>query len=534
MTEATMRGRKNRSMPRITRTTSRGNSGQAPLHPARQNSPAMNRRQAGGSMFPTQSLNSIVRPSTSPSSTLFNMEGMTAVTGMNGQAQAQAQTLQYVQQYHRPNMGGEESHIAQLMRRTQSGNSGVGRRTGAVPNPNFPKTRPSSSHVADEFPTQRPASRGAAGRQLEPLARDMNMAETAMCVEGVQTGEEILIDSQQQHDRVAAESRGADEAGKANKRAQSRKERLLELEVKRLQTLLAQEKKEMAHVKNSYMSLRDQYASLSKVEERIEQLERETREKSDAIGEGRAEQLTLKQQLLDEQKKYLDADASKNEQILDGKNRIIELQERVQRAEKEKKDMGEAWTEAVQQGLEAKERLKDVESSSADNASTISTLKSQQKSREAMISQLKAALAEEASASEKSRRELKEVRDELVSKEAQVIDLRRTADQMTDYITKICQPHFAVVKDESLTPVNLRGFQVTEGHVLVPLLLLLEGYSLLPTQTRTAIDLKSSRLGKGIDYASRSANPHLPSAPAIDVASDYSKDVYNSQYNFDR
>ena len=52
------------------------------------------------------------------------------------------------------------------------------------------------------------------------------------------------------------------------------------------------------------------------------------------------------------------------------------------------------------------------------------------------------------------------------------------------FIQKICQPQFSVVKDPSLTPVNPNGFDVVEGHVLVPLQLLLEGYGFLPEDLR--------------------------------------------------
>ena len=147
-----------------------------------------------------------------------------------------------------------------------------------------------------------------------------------------------------------------------------------------------------------------------------------------------------------------------------------------------------------------KEELRDNERSRIDSQAKSNSLEGRCRTREELVMQLKAALAEEASSVEKHRQEAKELRGTLIFKEASVIESDKKAHQMLEYITKICQPHFAVVKDESLTPVNISGFQVTEGHVLVPLILLLEGYALLPPQLKSAIDNKSNKLNEGIDY----------------------------------
>eukprot|EP00996_Jenningsia_fusiforme_P000365 NODE_1310_length_1592_cov_47.289047_g1175_i0.p1 GENE.NODE_1310_length_1592_cov_47.289047_g1175_i0~~NODE_1310_length_1592_cov_47.289047_g1175_i0.p1 ORF type:complete len:396 (-),score=76.90 NODE_1310_length_1592_cov_47.289047_g1175_i0:291-1478(-) len=54
-----------------------------------------------------------------------------------------------------------------------------------------------------------------------------------------------------------------------------------------------------------------------------------------------------------------------------------------------------------------------------------------------------------------------------------------------NFIKRVCQPQFSVVQDESLTPVAADcGFGMVEGHVLVPLKLLLEGYAMLPRELR--------------------------------------------------
>jgi hypothetical protein len=62
------------------------------------------------------------------------------------------------------------------------------------------------------------------------------------------------------------------------------------------------------------------------------------------------------------------------------------------------------------------------------------------------------------------------------------------------YIVKICQPQFSVVKDEALTPVG-PGQSQDGAFVLVPLPLMLEGYTLLPGEMKKKIadDYESSK-----------------------------------------
>lgn len=70
---------------------------------------------------------------------------------------------------------------------------------------------------------------------------------------------------------------------------------------------------------------------------------------------------------------------------------------------------------------------------------------------------------------------------------AQADHCRRLQDQLTEchrYLQRICQPQFAVVNGKSLTPVDVNGFETVEGHVLVPLPILLEGFALLPESMR--------------------------------------------------
>lgn len=87
-------------------------------------------------------------------------------------------------------------------------------------------------------------------------------------------------------------------------------------------------------------------------------------------------------------------------------------------------------------------------------------------------------------AAKKSQRELND-------KEALFSQWKETIDRVNKYIVKICQPQFSVVKDESLAPVTPGGggggSSTAEGFVLVPLALMLEGYTILPADTKKQI-----------------------------------------------
>lgn len=80
-----------------------------------------------------------------------------------------------------------------------------------------------------------------------------------------------------------------------------------------------------------------------------------------------------------------------------------------------------------------------------------------------------------------------ELRSEMRSREQMVEDWKQKMDQCRQYIVKICQPQFSVVKDDSLTPVHPGGGQDAGGFVLVPLTLMLEGYTLLPPDMKKRI-----------------------------------------------
>ena len=277
--------------------------------------------------------------------------------------------------------------------------------------------------------------------------------------------------------------------------------------------MLGSTNKELNNTKHGFEALKeDSRRELDEANARLRQLEREGGDSRARVveAEGRAEELT---QIVSVEK-----DRTRQSLALEGARTSLLARENAALAEQlaasqATVDELHASVQSLRDSLtREEEKTESAVSGSFEQESLIHDLKGQQKSREHLIHQIKAALAEEASTSEKRRQELKETREDLIAKEAQMIDLRNRNTLMIEYISKICQPHFAVVKDESLQPVNLSGFQVTQGHVLVPLVLLLEGYSLLPVQLRSVIDEKSTKLqSNGIQYGTKQQRPVSPS-----------------------
>lgn len=117
--------------------------------------------------------------------------------------------------------------------------------------------------------------------------------------------------------------------------------------------------------------------------------------------------------------------------------------------------------------------------------------------REALLSK---ELNERRSNEAKSAGDAVAARTQLAEREAKVLEWRKKIDLCNEYIVKICQPQFSVVKDESLTPIQT-GVTTPEngGFVLVPLPLLLEGYGLLPVEVKRKIadDYETSKGKEG-------------------------------------
>lgn len=330
-----------------------------------------------------------------------------------------------------------------------------------------------------------------------------------MVVEGQHTGEErggVLQEKPRESlsRRASIGARGFDQGQRD--RAEIRR---LEREVRRLQGIVDKQSKELHELRNAEPDeqLREE---LQQARQRAQALERQIREGDERRewqdNRQQRQQEELEQMLRDERTRSASLRGDAEDRQVEARIKCRELEDRVESLSRERDDLRRRLTEQEDEHRRVRDQALGDKLTAEAKDRDIGDLRNQQRSREAMICQLKAALAEDASTVERLRNELRESRDEQVHKEAELIERRRKAEQFQEYVLKICQPHFAVVKDESLCPVNVSGFQVTEGHVLVPLILLLEGYALLPPQLKSVIDAKSSKLAKGIDYCGKASS----------------------------
>eukprot|EP01062_Namystynia_karyoxenos_P014669 TRINITY_DN15290_c3_g1_i1.p1 TRINITY_DN15290_c3_g1~~TRINITY_DN15290_c3_g1_i1.p1 ORF type:complete len:622 (+),score=234.27 TRINITY_DN15290_c3_g1_i1:94-1866(+) len=477
---------------------------------------------AGGAPFAGHSVGSIVRPSTSPMVGLYGQLGPAQggpevglrfmSTGrqledevlVGGAPEAQLQEAVTTRLLRRNSHGvaPRRSPAPLLPRPSTSGCLGLGGLDGPTTGPSRPPPLPSRS---------RSTSSAIACANEEIPAEQPEAERCDMVVEGVHTGEERLV--------AGADSTKREPAGRAPSLTRSRSFeqgqrdraaiRKLELEVGRLRGLCESQQKQIAQLREAGANdaaLRDELRAMRL---RAEQAERQLREGDERRSwqEARSQraQEELEQRLRDERQRLVTLRSEAEDREVESRIRCRELDDRCESLGRERDELRKRLQELEVDGRRMRDQALGEKLTVESKDREIGDLRNQQRSREAMICQLKAALAEDAAAVERLRNEVREMRDEQVHKEAELIERRRKAEQFQEYVLKICQPHFAVVKDDSLCPVNVSGFQVTEGYVLVPLILLLEGYALLPPQLKLVIDAKSSKLAKGIDYSRKAA-----------------------------
>jgi hypothetical protein len=92
--------------------------------------------------------------------------------------------------------------------------------------------------------------------------------------------------------------------------------------------------------------------------------------------------------------------------------------------------------------------------------------------------------------------ELDALRRQLADQAASMSDWNTRVKRCNEFVVNICQPQFAVVKDEALTPLTQSeaaasapgaASDAPQGFVLVPLRLMLDGYALLPQESKKGI-----------------------------------------------
>eukprot|EP01012_Entosiphon_sulcatum_P023870 TRINITY_DN2900_c0_g1_i1.p1 TRINITY_DN2900_c0_g1~~TRINITY_DN2900_c0_g1_i1.p1 ORF type:complete len:417 (-),score=93.40 TRINITY_DN2900_c0_g1_i1:326-1576(-) len=121
---------------------------------------------------------------------------------------------------------------------------------------------------------------------------------------------------------------------------------------------------------------------------------------------------------------------------------------------------------------------------SRSEAQTLQRRRDEERQRDQQLAQLRDELQQQTLKLQKLQSQEVERSKRDARSEVELANLQERMQKFYTYIQKICQPQFSVVKDESLTPINPTGFSVVEGHVLVPLVLLLEGYAFLPVTMR--------------------------------------------------
>lgn len=133
-----------------------------------------------------------------------------------------------------------------------------------------------------------------------------------------------------------------------------------------------------------------------------------------------------------------------------------------------------ATADATEQRRRADQLQRELDASKQDLAATRQQLEAERDARQASDAVNVARLAQ-------LEREALEAREELASWKARI-------EQVDGFVLEICQPQFAVVKDDTMAPMDpdARNSE-KEGFVLVPLHLLLQGYALLPGAKKQSI-----------------------------------------------
>lgn len=259
----------------------------------------------------------------------------------------------------------------------------------------------------------------------------------------------------------------------------------------------------------------------TEVEKLKELLKKRTAERDKATTRGDE----LERQLAEARKTLADREAEaaaalreKGQQIIDLQLQLSKLEERAAAAaaasEKERKTLsGRAGEEAdrLRAALEAEKAAR-----SATEAALRAELASLQKqcddannSRrrdsnglQTQLDELRAALAAKTSESSEWEAKAKAAEKELKGQAASFAEWRSRIEAINEYILKICQPQFSVVKDESLAPVTPGDTAgSSDGFVLVPLPLMLQGYGLLPQELKKKIATEYESNKKGLAAA---------------------------------
>lgn len=317
-----------------------------------------------------------------------------------------------------------------------------------------------------------------------------------MMIEGSKTGEEKLVSAVERRVSTAPSSNapldnGIERPPPAAVNRDALRLKKLEAELRKVQELLKKRTGEKEDAERKAQDFEELLSSTTRrLSEREMALQQELRQKQLLIDQARAAAAELEQKLRRyEEEQAAQADGSRanadrhNEELRNLRVQMEtlrkDMQHQVDRLKADAKHMQDSNT-ALQRSLQ---------DANAAAASREQTMERERSSMQADCAKLAA--------------DAEILREELRQRDRTLDEWRSNIDQCRHYIVKICQPQFAVVKDESLVPVAAGQ---DGGFVLVPLHLMLEGYTLLPGDMKKKI-AEEYESNKKMPTAGRTAVP---------------------------
>lgn len=298
-----------------------------------------------------------------------------------------------------------------------------------------------------------------------------------MMIEGSRTGEEKQISAVERRESVPTKPSTPLDNGVAKENLNNKdllKIKKLEAEIKKLQELLKRrtlEKEDATRRAEDFQHLLDETSR--KLSEREVELQGVIRQRTGELEASKIEIASLLARL----KQYEMEQSSLENGSKSAADRhaaeLKQLQAQLERVRSEMLAQMEASRIETRQQKDINATLeKKLAAASAESAARESKLEKENSSLRADVSRLMS--------------ECDQLKTDMKSREKSLEEWKQRIDQCRNYIVKICQPQFAVVKDDSLVPVQ-PGTQEAGGFVLVPLSLMLEGYTLLPQDMKKKI-----------------------------------------------
>jgi predicted nucleic acid-binding Zn-ribbon protein len=370
-------------------------------------------------------------------------------------------------------------------------------------NPQRPSTSPAPNFMFADIKKAAAAMRGGGGggvaahqaaiqSRLRPIpassqgVRPQGMLFGGLTIEGAKTGEEKLVTAVDRRESVSAKPSAPLDTGSTGKENQTARDtqriKKLEAEIKKLQELVrkrTQERDDTTRRAEDFESLLD--AANRKLTGREAALNEELRQRQEQIEQFRTACAALEAKLKRFEEEHLLMNQGQRSSIDRHAQELQNAHAQLERLRRELTEQIEVLKHENRQQRDVNLSLEKKVAAAAHDAAARET--SFQKEAANLREQCAKHAAGEA-----------ELRSEMRSREQMLEDWKLKMDQCRQYIVKICQPQFSVVKDDSLTPVH-PGSQEAGGFVLVPLTLMLEGYTLLPPdmKKRIADDYESAK-----------------------------------------